>query len=342
MLDRCEWVHGSTIYLTYDDVHWSDSTDRMRLNEGDYLHMCIPSCGPLTNDEIFLEVLRFLFFDDVKSLSSTSDSSVTEKGVAKAFLLSSFVPAGKASKSSKVSKFLKTAPKETTENSESYLKWIRQKNLGDLDPDVRVALKRLEFAVTGVAVGDTIPKLTTHSISRLLTPSEFTKVSTRIDGKSAGEAFKVISGKLTRGQALTPGERGFYSELQVAAAKQLGLTLPNNWLRIQIGPSSRIITDLDVLARLPTGELIAFDSKGHWRQYASGLEPAGSKLRFISNADDYRRSHIKARITLALAAAKREGAQALVIVTKGLPEKKIKTWLEEQGIVYARLPELPE
>ena len=343
MLDRYEWVHGSTIYLTYDDVHWSDSTDRMRLNEGVYLHMCIPSCGPLTNDEIFLEVLRFLFFDDVKSLSSTDDSSVTEKWVARAFLLSSFVPAGKAAKSSKVSKFLKAAPKQTTENSESYLNWIRKKNLGDLDPDIRVALKKLEFTVTGVAVGDTIPKLTTYSVNKLLTPSDFAKVSTRFDGKSAGEAFTAISDKLNRGQALTPGERGLYSELQVAAAaKQLGLTLPNNWLRRQIGPSSRIITDLDVLARLPTGELIAFDSKGHWRQYASGLEPAGSKLRFISNADDYRRSHIKARITLALAAAKRQGAQALVIVTKGLPEKKIKTWLREQGIVYARLPELPE
>ena len=330
-----DWLDSATIYLTYDDVHWFDSSDKVRLLAGTVGYLCIPSCGPLSEEEIYHGIMDFLYLDDIET-SSSSERAVSEKLAAAVFLGLNWLPLGE---SANLSKLLRIRPKGASKSYQATLNWIRRTNIDDVDPSLRTIWKRLETYASVRAVGERLPKLTTKSMDELLTPSEFAKVSnTRIDGKSAGDAWVVIKSKLGNGQELTRNELGLYRELQVAAAaKQLDMTLPQRWLRSPAGRPGRFTTDLDILARLPTGELIVFESKGNWTQFVSKFEPKGNWPRFVSSEEAFRLAKLKGHLALLLLEAKREGAEALVIVASGLPEKKLRVWMAEQGIIYLQV-----
>ena len=329
------WLHDASVDFAYDDVRWVVSSGPERY-AGVWFNVCIPDCNLSLQEKGVYELFRLLYLDDFEAVIA-AESTGREKAEGGAWLGSNIIGIGYFAK---FGKWLSKVGGPVSSKADDVWRWFRRVDDDAIEPALRNDWRRLGYQALGKATGEKISTLRISSMDSLLTPSEFAKVRIRIDGMSAGEKWVVIKDRIKNAQALTRNEAGLLGELQVAAAaKQLGLTLPTNWLRRGMGPASRIITDLDVLAKLPTEELIVFESKGHWRQFASGFQPRGSSLRFISNTEDYIISHIKARLTLLLAMTKRQGAKSLVIVAKGLPEKKLRDWMREQGIVYVRLAE---
>ena len=157
---------------------------------------------------------------------------------------------------------------------------------------------------------------------------ELRKVSdVKLDGKDVSTLWSEIYIKLQWNIELTSNEVGLYRELQIAAAvKKLGMELPDNWLRRGVQVGSRQVTDLDVVARVPDGDLVTFESKGSWQahinrdRFRRGGVPDETLIR-----DDLRRLN---------AAAGQSGTKLLVIVAEGSPSQSLLTWMHRNDIHY--------
>ena len=154
-----------------------------------------------------------------------------------------------------------------------------------------------------------------------------TDVSTLWWGVRGNPSMPGIYRKLQVGDVLTPNELGLYRELQTAAAvKKLGMELPDDWLRRGVQVGSRQVTDLDVVARVPDGDLVTFESKGSWQahinrdRFRRGGKPDEQLIR-----DDLQRLN---------QAAQDSGAKTLVIVAEGSPSRSLLSWMHNNDIPY--------
>ena len=315
---RRDWLHSGTINLTYDDVHWSESSFGLS-HLASHPYLCIPSCGTYSVEELVYEVPQFLFLDDIDTLFS-DESSGTDMTIAGASLGLSAVPPAKAAK---LLKILKARPKEASNSLDGFLNWIRRTDIDD--PSLKPVWKNLELFVHRKIVAKRISELKPSTISQQIAHADWDKVeNVRIAGKSPREAWAAIDGKLKRGEQLTTNEVGLYREFRIAAAaKQSGMILDGHWLRRTTGSKHRITTDLDVVARFPGGEIVVFQSKGSWYQFVDTetthfTKPGKLKDSLLKESKE----------------AKKEGAEALVIVAEGSPDFEHLLWMEEQGILY--------
>ena len=332
---RKVWLSEATVDLAYDDVNWRLSSGPERY-VGAWFNVCIPSCNPTLPEQAVAKLFRIFFFDDLE-VTYVEESTRAERVEGGVWFGSNFIGVGLLVKFGKV---VNRVWGPLSSKADDVWRWIRRVDDDAIEPALKSDWQRLGYEAFGEATGETISKLPIPSMDDLLTPSEFAKVRTRLDGVSAGEKWLAIRDRINKAQALTPNEIGFLGELQVAAAaKQLGLSLPNNWLRRPAGRAGRLTTDLDVLARLPSGELIAFESKGSWSNFASSFRPGRNSQRFVSDDKTYELMKMKAHLSLLLLEAKNAGAHSLVIVAKGSPKQNVKEWMVEQGIVFVRLAE---
>ena len=314
-----DWLHSGTINLVYDDVYWSETSYGLTRFVGTFEYLCIPTCGTSSVEELAYELPQFLFLDDIDTVFADGNSG-TERTIPAGSLGLSTVPPAKLAT---LLKTLKARPKEASTGLDGFLNWMRRTDIDD--PSLKPVWKNLELFVHRKIVAKRISELKSPTISKQIAQDDWDKVKkVRIDGKSPREAWAAIDGKLKRGEQLTTDEVGLYREFRIAAAaKQSGMTLDGHWLRRTTGSKGRITTDLDVLAKFPDGEIVAFQSKGSWHQFVDDetehfTKPGKLKDSLLKESKE----------------AKKEGAEALVIVAEGSPDFKDLLWMEEQGILY--------
>ena len=152
---------------------------------------------------------------------------------------------------------------------------------------------------------------------------EFSKVShLRIGHKgkklTAREYWDQIIADLGAGKTLDGPQAGFYQELKVAAAaKSIGMKLPDNWLRKGFGPAGRQVTDLDVLAEYD-GVRVAFDVKADWLKHSRDTEIG----KVLSGIDNFAK------------AADEESVQLAVAIGKRVPDSSALVRMADHGIEY--------
>ena len=333
-----------TIRLVFDDFEWVLSA--LEIPEGplgDEVTIWVPLEDA---DKLFQAakfVLDFVIFDDVNTLRSP-EASFAAKAMALGFIALNFVPPAKLP--ALVGKAGIAGVKVAVKYGKPAVKSVDDvASLGQIDNAIKraddpsfrntiitsKAVLNLHSRILKMSrnIAGMSPKRMDGFLRKLdgagkPVESEFDKVNNFVIKHTDGEKYNaeqywvLIMDDLAIGKTLNANQVGFYMELRVAAAaKSIGMKLPDNWLRRSFGKSGKQATDVDVLAQ--EGDLlVAFDVKNDWFNYAKA-----------TNIDD-----IIKQIDRFAQAADEAGAQLAVAIGKGIPDSTVLLRMFHHGIEY--------
>ena len=347
-------AHGNSLldvrlHLAYDNVVWELSAIDLSSEPVPFgkittahpvgtlpfsAQVCLPSCEGLGEATLVGWVYNFLIGDDLDTLTS-AEAPILERILATELILLNFIPGpgkavGAAAKTGGYKVVAKSGKHSSGLIDPSNVKAAIGRAQRESDTLARVlARSQLEAIVRsiGTRVKDIAPERVDDLISGELAPSVVGNV--RVNEAHVSELWPRMLERLKKGIPLEEQERGLYHELKVAAAaKELGLTLPDKWLRRKVVFPDKTISELDVVAEDWAGDLVALESKQNWFSYDSD-----NSWGFIQDRLERGTAALE-----QLAAEKGVKSKGLFIVAKNPPPGGDLAWMGGQGIGFIPVP----
>ncbi len=347
-------AHGNSLldvrlHLAYDNVVWELSAIDLSSEPVPFgkittahpvgtlpfsAQVCLPSCEGLGEATLVGWVYNFLIGDDLDTLTS-AEAPILERILATELILLNFIPGpgkavGAAAKTGAYKVVAKSGKHSSGLIDPSNVKAAIGRAQRESDTLARVlARSQLEAIVRsiGTRVKDIAPERVDDLISGELAPSVVGNV--RVNKAHVSELWPRMLERLKKGIPLEEQEPGLYHELKVAAAaKELGLTLPDKWLRRKVVFQDKTISELDVVAEDWAGDLVALESRQNWFSYDSR-----HSWGVIQDQLERQIAALK-----QLAADKGVKSKGLFIVAKNPPPGGDLAWIGGQGIGFIEVP----
>ena len=347
-------AHGNSLldvrlHLAYDNVVWELSAIDLSSEPVPFgkittahpvgtlpfsAQVCLPSCEGLGEATLVGWVYNFLIGDDLDTLTS-AEAPILERILATELILLNFIPGpgkavGAAAKTGAYKVVAKSGKHSSGLIDPSNVKAAIGRAQRESDTLARVLARSQLKAIVrsiGTRVKDIAPERVDDLISGELAPSVVGNV--RVNEAHVSELWPRMLERLKKGIPLEEQEPGLYHELKVAAAaKELGLTLPDKWLRRKVVFPDKTISELDVVAEDWAGDLVALESKQNWFSYDSDNSWGTIQYRLERGIAALEQ----------LAADKGVKSKGLFIVAKNPPPGGDLAWIGGQGIGFIEVP----